>query len=488
MKKLFDKMAARLRQPKWRHGKLGALLMVCFLGTCVLLNVAVKALEDEYGWRTDLSFNGYATTTEQTQAALDSLAHGVELYLLYNSGAEDAQVLEVLNRYAVLSDSITVLPTDLARNPGIVTRFPGDTETVAEADTVIVNCPDTGRYELINPMDFVTLSYNIDLGSFEIEGLAYEKLLTEAIVRVSQDELPTIGLLAGHGELDMESLTPLVSLLRSNAYEVAEVNLSTGGSLENVDMLMIASPQKDLSDAEIEQINAFLTQGHSLFITRDYTDTLNMPNYLSLLRSYGVVPLSGVVVASEEDTGSYDGELLYLVPYMQDLDITSALIENRTDLLLLPGATAFETPGEADQSLTTAAVLKSGPHAYLRDLSDGETAIDKQPGDREGELTLALFAHRMHATGEISRAFAIGNSLAFVADYVYQRAYTEEFVLTMMRQLVPDKAVSLDIMASTALRPALTVGSQPMSIALIVALPLVIIVAALMVLLPRRNR
>ena len=66
MKKLFSKWFARFREPRWRHGKLGAALMAAFLLICILVNVVVKALEDEYGWKRDLSFNSYATTGEET--------------------------------------------------------------------------------------------------------------------------------------------------------------------------------------------------------------------------------------------------------------------------------------------------------------------------------------------------------------------------------------------------------------------------------------
>ena len=47
MKKLLAKLMAKFRQPKWRHGKFSALLMAGFLTSCVLVNVGVKALEDE---------------------------------------------------------------------------------------------------------------------------------------------------------------------------------------------------------------------------------------------------------------------------------------------------------------------------------------------------------------------------------------------------------------------------------------------------------
>lgn len=128
-------------------------------------------------------------------------------------------------------------------------------------------------------------------------------------------------------------------------------------------------------DTELEEINEFAKEGGSLFITRDYTDPLDsMPNYLSLLRSYGVTPLSGIVV----DPGAYHENPLAIVPYMEELDMTQSLISSGMDVLLMPAACAFETPGEPDHSLTTGTVLKTSDQAYLRDLSDGIDSVDQQ--------------------------------------------------------------------------------------------------------------
>ena len=89
----------------------------------------------------------------------------------------------------------------------------------------------------------------------------------------------------------------LLSFLESNGYDHVTVDLSAEGALTDVALLLIASPQKDFSDTELEEINEFAKEGGSLFITRDYTDPLDsMPNYLSLLRSYGATPLSGIAV------------------------------------------------------------------------------------------------------------------------------------------------------------------------------------------------
>ena len=275
-----------------------------------------------------------------------------------------------------------------------------------------------------------------------------------------------------------DALELLLSFLESNGYDHVTVDLSAEGALTDVALLLIASPQKDFSDTELEEINEFAKEGGSLFITRDYTDPLDsMPNYLSLLRSYGVTPLSGIVV----DPGAYHENPLAIVPYMEELDMTQSLISSGMDVLLMPAACAFETPGEPDHSLTTGTVLKTSDQAYLRDLSDGIDSVDQQPGDRSGELSVALYAH-------ISRLFIAGSSGLFTEEYVYQRTYVQQFIIMLMGQLLSDKIVTLDIMASAAVRPALTVGSQTVGTVLIIAVPLMVLVAGLCVLLPRRNR
>lgn len=487
MKRLF--LFARLRQPRWRHGRLGALLMAVFLSVCVLVNAGVKALEDAYGWTVDLSFNGYATTGEETRKVLDRLEADVELYLLYQGGEEDAEVLNLLRRYEVLSDRITVRPTDLARDPGIVSRFQGDEEESVEADTVIVNCPATGRYQVLSYDDFLTWGYDVDTGEFELNGLAYEKTLTEAISFVAQSELPVIGILQGHDELNEDALSVMISFLNSNNYATRFVNLLSGDSLEEVDLLLCASPQKDLTAGEADTLAEYAKAGGHFFVMRDYTDPLDtMPHYLALLRGYGVIPLDGVVAAGAEDTGTYYNDVFQLLPLMETLDMTGALIQAKRDVLLMPYASAFEAPGEPTSSLTTATVLKTGPGAYLRRVSDGAESSEKQPGDVSGELSVALYAHRMFANGNVSRMFAVGNSPTFIWEYIYQSSYTEEFLMAVLGELLPESKVSLDIMASTALRPSLAVGSRAVGIALTVSLPVIILLIGLCVLLPRRNR
>ncbi len=476
------------RTPKWRHGSLGMAVLAALIVAGVFINIAVQSLEDTYGWRRDFSFNGYTVTGEQTQAVVDSLPAEVEIFLLYQSGDMDSQLYEVLMRYHRLSDKITVTPMDIAKNPGLLTRFQGELTQTLETDSVIVNCDATQRYKILNYEDFVTQGYNIEQGTFEIAGLAYEKSVTEALVYVTQAQLPTIGVLQGHGELTLDAMQNLTDFLRRNNYEVTTVDLLVSGSLSEVDMLLIAGPQKDLTTQELEAVQSFAQEGGSLFVIRNYTDPVTLPNYMSLLKNYGVTPIPGVVVAGEEDSGSYYGERIYLLPYFTQMEMTQPLIAASMDVLLLAGASAFETPAQTDNALSAATVLKTGANAYVKNPENGADSIDFEEGDRKGELTLAILSGRMHAGGTVSRMFAIGNSTVFTDEYMYQRTFNEEFILQVMGELMPQKSVSLDIIAKSAFHPGMRAGSQTVGVMLLTALPLLTLVAAALVLLPRRNR
>ena len=94
----------------------------------------------------------------------------------------------------------------------------------------------------------------------------------------------------------------------------------------------------------------------------------------------------------------------------------------------------------------------------------------------------------MHANGNVSRLFAAGNSALFTYEYIYQRTYAENFILTLMSEMTSGSQVDLDIAVSAAVRPALTVGSTGIGVALMIAVPLLVLVWGLCVLLPRRNR
>lgn len=479
------------RNPRVRYGGLSAAILCAVLALLVALNLLMTSLEKRNGWRVDYSFNALTTQSETTLQVLAELPHPVHIYALYARGQEDLPLMELLDRYAAASDKVTWEQVDVSMNPGLIARFTGATsDDAVTSDSLIVYCEATDRWKILSPADFYTLSFDYEAGQYTVAGLTYEGSITSALAYVTQPTIPRVMILQGHGELDMDATGVLASLLAANNYDVGYFTLnSQEANLAPGDLLVILSPQRDLMDDELEKVMTFVQGGGSILFTVDYADkTDKMPNFSALLRYYGFVHTPGLVIASPEEPATfYNNNRLYLIPYMQSTSITEALVTARTDTMLLTGSGAFALPEEeTDRALTVEPLLVSGYKAYLHDVSDGR--MEQGDDDPVGPFALALQARRVTDGGYISRAVVLGCSTILTSADVYAMTDTQEFIIRTTQYLLDDHPASMDIMAKAAIRPALSASSVTLGSMLLVALPLFVLAAAVLVLGWRRGK
>ena len=289
----------------------------------------------------------------------------------------------------------------------------------------------------------------------------------------------------------MTTLQYFRGLLEANQYEIAEQDLTAAGwTPDPQDLLIFFSPVRDLNAQELEKLRAFAGQGGSFLFTCDYTDPVaQMPNYSALLRSYGFLPKEGIVVADQGDSDTYyNGNPVWLLPEMCSTDLTLSLITAGANHLLLPGARAFGEAEEGDRNLTSAVVLRSGERSYRKELREDALSIEKTDKDEQGTFPLALEARRVTAEGYVSRAFIIGCSAALADQQLYAMTDSQQVTIRVMEFLLQTDASGLQISPKEAIRPSLGTGSTGLGSILLVALPLAVLFAALLVLGPRRSR
>ncbi len=480
----------RSLRARLKYGGFSTALLLLLIAALIAANAAVTALEKKHGWRRDFSFNSITTGTEATREVLASLTVPVHIYALFSRGQEDAPLMELLDRYAAESSMVTWEQADPQLNPALLPRFSGDTQTVS-SDSLIVSCESTGRWQILSPADFISLSMDADSGTYTWAGYTYERSLTNAILFVTRETVPRAVILQGHGELDGDGLSAFATLLADNQYEVVYADLSAADYVPDpADLLVFFSPLVDLTEPELIKLTDFAARGGSFLFTCDVTDPLErMPRFSSLLRSYGFVPKSGVVVADPADPDScYNNIQVDLIPTMLSTDVTMDLITSGADTVLLPGARAFETPGETDRSLTVFPVLESGETSWLKRL-DGETlSLEKAEGDETGPFTLALEARRVTTEGYVSRAFVIGCSAALTDEQIFAMTDARQLVIRMTEFLLDTSSSGLNIPARDAIRPALSARGNRLGALMTAALPLAVLFCALAVLLPRRRR
>jgi len=485
---LTDAMLRRRREHLRRFTPRAALL----LGMTAALTVgcaAISSLEKSNGWRLDYSFNGITTQSEATRRAVSSLTRPVHIYAMFSKGQEDAPLMELLDRYQASSPLITWEQADPGLNPALVTRF-SRTDDPVTMDSLIVFCEETGRWRILSPTDFVTLSMDEASGTYTYAGYSYERAITSALLFVTREKIPRVVLLQGHGELDGETLHAFDRFLTQNHYEVVYQDLSAAEYVPDPsELLVFFSPMRDLSQEELARLQRYLDQGGKLLLTCDYTDPVDqMPNYASLLRSFGFLPREGIVIADREDPDSYYNQMrVHLIPRMLLTNITADLVASGADTVLLPGCRAFEAPGETDRNLTVLPVLQSGDTAYLKKLSSGMTNVEKAEGDETGPFVLALQAQRVTEAGNICRAFILGSSGMLTEEQIYAMTDVQQLMIRILEYLTGESSISLDIMTRSAVRPGLSARSNTLGSFLVTMLPVCVLFAALAVLLRRKN-
>jgi ABC-2 type transport system permease protein len=477
------------KHPKWRYGGYAFVVTAIVIAAVVLVNLGVGELETKNGWRKDLSFNNLTTQSETTLKVLNSLPYPVHIYALYTPGSEDLALTEVLNRYQTGSSLVTYEMLELSKNPGLLAKFQGNTETSLTANSLIVSCEATGRYKILTSESFSSVGYSIESGEYGVD-LLYEKRITEALTYVTRTEIPEIMLLSGNNELEGDSVAALTQALTSNNYSVRSVNLRSGDELNPRSLLMILSPRKDLTQEELDSITAFSKAGGALFITCDFSDDLSdMVNYQSLLRSFGMVPLNGTVIASADEPGTYYSDTTtILTPHVLSGEATDPLIAAGAVELVTAGSRAFETPASAVSGLTVTPVLASGYKAYLRDIYGENKTTAQQDTDPVGPFSLALLSTRTQEDGTLSRAFILGSSVVLTESSLYESWNNLEFTLRFCEYLLNQKPISLDIISKPYTRPGLKAESRAVGGAVAVALPLMVLALALVILVPRRHR
>lgn len=471
------------QNPRFRYGSFSTLLLCISLAVLFALNGLLSSLEKKNGWRVDYSFNAFTTHSEVTQQVLDALDKPVHIYALYERGNEDLQVLELLDRYAAATGLLTWEQSPASLNPTLLTRFTAaSADTAISSDALIVHCPQTDRYRVLTSTDFIGQTINTQAGTYDV-GYAFERAITTAISYVSRDHVPQICIVQGQEGFNADSAATLEELLVSNHFSVQYETLARC-DLDAVDLLIFLSPVVDLTEAELSLVSAYADAGGSILFTCDYSDPVSsMPNYRALLRSYGFVPRDGVVLAGKNDTDScFNGNRTILLPDMNATDLTLNLMLGEMDVLMMPSARAFEAPYTANVE----PLLYSSEGSYLHSAASDVTNLDQQPGDPVGPFPLALMSRRASQTGDVSLGVIVGSSIMLTDEYIYAMTYSQEFTMSIVNYLAGSS--TLDIQVKLPIRPQLSAESVTLGSMMLVFLPLGVLAAALIVLLPRRYR
>lgn len=427
----------------------------------------------------DMTTSGVFTLSEGTLEVLQELDEDVRIGAVYASGQEETIVKELLKQYEDASDHIRVEYLDVQKDPSALAGYQtGDAQTIANG-TVIVN--GSGRYKLLSDDNMLMT------GS---EGTVFygEQDITGAIRYVSTDDLPVLYMTTGHGEVSLSDMDQAVSLIEGDAFEVKQLSLMQADIPDDAALLVIASPQADLTEYEAEMLAAYLDGGGRLLLMMDpvlsQTD-LSFPNLQSVAASYGLSLINNYVV--EEDASYHlSNSQLFVIPRYGDHEVTRPLIEAEK-MVILPIAMAVSSTGEQGDGIEQTVLLASTASSWARyDLAQQST--ERTDRDAGGPLPLAYAVSKTEGNTQ-SRVIVIGDS-TFVTGTNVDAQANSAFLISVLDWLHGSK-ISASVPGKVISSGRLMVKQgefRRIAIACCALLPLIMFICAGLLAMQRRNR
>jgi len=425
------KILASFQNKKFRYGGYAALLTAIVIALLIIINL----LAEQVPVKIDLTENRMFTLSEQTRQILDRLEQDVIIYGVAEPGKEDRMVDEVVQRYSRRSPRVSVEYLDPYRQPAFIRQFDPEGKGIREGSYIVVS---GDKFRVIDKWDLFNISYQNPFRP-EKTGLVAEERFTSAIMYVTAEKNPVVYALKGHGEEDLPF--NLRERLRHDNYELKELTLVAKEKLpEDLDLLLVLSPKRDLTAEEEEKIRDYLAaEGRALFILNWYA--ADLPNFQSLLRSYGLKLQPTVIV--EGDAGRHAGNPVWLLPEMKEHEILTPLVNERMPVVF-PLAQALEVLEVRRRSLEFTPLLTTSAKSWGKVNLNPATA-DKEPGDLEGPFTVAMAVvdkDWTEETGELeSRLVVTANSGFLAPQFLMQVPGNLNFVMNCLNWLTDREEV-----------------------------------------------
>ena len=369
----------------FKAGGYTALACVAAIAIAVVAVLAVQSLPTTWT-KLDISEKGTTTLSSESIERLNELKNDLTIYCVCEEGSEDDFVALLLDRYADASEKVSVVWRDPVLYPTFTSQY--TTEELSDNSLVLVYGDDYRviDYNDLYALDSATYSYTFD----------GESVITNAIIALTSESLPTVYVLAGHGSDTLSSTVS--STVESSNIQLEELNLLSEGSVpESADAVAIVAPETDLSTEEKDALASYLEGGGHLLLLTDYDDA-DMPNLDDLMNSYGLAAQDGLVVEGDPSS-RLSGYPYYLLPTIEDHDATASLADKGT-YVLFPLAHGITTIDQYRSSLTIEPLLLTSEAAYIKtNLNDSQT-LDQEEGDIAGSTMVGAAVTEEVDSGE----------------------------------------------------------------------------------------
>lgn len=378
-----------ISKKRLKNGSYSMVVSGVVIAGAVLINLIVGELPSQYT-KLDVSEQKLYTITDQTKEILEALDEDVTLYQVVQNGYEDETLQKLLERYQDASSHVKVEVKDPVVSPNFASAY---TDEQLSNNSIIVVCKDKSK--VVNYSSIYESSMDYSTYSYSTTGFDGEGQLTSAISYVTSEDLPTLYVIEGHGEIAVD--TTISEAIKKENIDIQTLNLLAEGQIpDDADCILLNSPQSDISEQEKEYILDYLEAGGKAMLFSDYTGE-DMPNFDEILENYGVQRVDGLVM--ETDSQHYIAQTpYYLLPNIVSNDITGDMASSGY-YVLAPLAQGIQKMETVRDTLTIESLLTTSDDAYSK-VNVQSSTLEKEEGDIDGPFDLGVAVSEEVENGE----------------------------------------------------------------------------------------
>lgn len=467
-------------------------MVILVLVIAVILNMIVARLD--LSW--DISANRQFSLDSITEEYLDDLdAQGitVDFYLLAEMDDLENDIDSLVLYRALLAydahECINLIDFDPNTDTETLDQLnPDGSYSLSTGDMVFV-CGDSERRL---PGSYMYVSYLDDEGNITSEEFAGENYITGAIRGVVEGYSPTVYFLTGHGERSIDDYTTFTGNLVNYNYSADTLDLSrTDAVPDDAALVLVCSPETDITDAEEEILNTYLDGGGNITLLMSPNNSaIVYTNLEDLMEGFGITMHYDRIYETESnyhvegDNTTILCQLTEVASGSDAADLTSALI-NQGLYTYMPESRSFQFDNEGGRftisSMITSYDTAVG-EAYGGNSDDPESFEDQN-------LVLACYST---AQGREDAKMAVfGNAEFLDDDHVSQEYFIVPLYLMLSTVTwMEGSDIDMDIDAVTSQNDYIALQNESFATGLIVVLtvvPVVILAFGVGVWIKRRN-
>ncbi len=319
----------KFNKRKLKYGSVATAITVIVAAVVVVINIIMNLASNKVNMSIDLTTNGNFEISQQTVDYLATVTEPVsivcmsdELTFQTSNYIYYKQAYEVLKKYSIYNDLVSLEFVDMVKNPTYADRYKDMYKGEISAYSIVVESDE--RIKVLTIQDLYNTETQFDYSTFTSYDVPVsskaEQEITSAIMYVTDPD-PMKAVLF-KSETSGTSYDNISSLMISNGYEVSEIDPLIDSIPEDADIVVVNAPLNDYEDDIIDKLYAFLDNGgnlgKNLIYLADYSQK-NTANIDAFLAEWGIKVENGVV--GDQDANNLQGQSFYVVRnFIEDND------------------------------------------------------------------------------------------------------------------------------------------------------------------------